>query len=1226
MLVTAILCSFILGIVVTLIIQFLIFKYQLSHTPVEPIKHRPQFTDFKLPKDLLAAANESKKKEQKESCLAFNLIISFLFRELKDKKLIRRWVIKKMNTEFAELMQKTAGRILEQITVQEFNLGSTFPVIKSVTVKDTHIENDAIDKLDIEVDLDYKGGFQLALGIDLVLGKHVSLSVTVTSLRGRARLQFSHKPYTHWSFSFYEEPQIDFQVESKYGGRATPQLTSLIITQIKRTIRKKHTLPNYKFRMKPFFTPPPPRVPQKDLYVNGTKIGQGKLTVMIKSCSRLIDVPADSMLYCTLSIDSCPWLELLEKKKKIWVIQDVEIIKGSAESAGLSLKEDFLLDKYEDVVVVDFVTPGSPADQSDIRKGDVLTFVNHVKVTNSKQAAKLFKNAGERFLVRIERAKMKNHPPVDLQIIEDNVSLKDFPQNENQKTSESSEDFVNISINPHQGEKSSFTLPSPSSSPQKRVLDLVNTGLGKGKNLRRGRQKSNTIHEAPANLQPASQTSPKPVRRNVSDKNLSALGTSPSGSSFSEVMDLKGRSQSDVSSLRSLESADVQLNEDTEDEDDSTDVIQTIEIPSSQNPVWNETFTFNVGADEKFLNVCVSCKIPEKLDKQNKVIKPSKVSPIGQVSLSLLDICLDCLMTLQGDTQQTVPLEPTEARAGASRSKFSSYSGHPGFDPNLCFGDITMTFCHSPNDLKEKDLKHLTRKLPEAVPKNLKNEEKSAVCRKEGTPGNALKKIEKGKHDLILTNFETATFCNYCGKKIWLKQAFLCSLCKRNCHKKCAEKYQTETICTESGPMKRSDPKTIWKPLQIKSDRKKNVPDTSSNLFSKFTQKKTTSKPQSSPHKPTTPTYPLPYTLSPSISPTFARRRNSAPNTESLTSESTVSQSGDSISMTQTQSSGSLQSFVTNLPNRQSDELSTKSKGSANSDYDTSDESDLEMEEIISGMRRKQRGQNLDEMVVMSAKEMGKELYAELSLEERKAKLDAMVFKLQKEIDEESENKNELTKVLEESIDVAQKELLRHQIKKSDEKVEAMMMVMLHYCAGLQYCLDQEQEEKQRKASTDLSSAGHDKGDHEDQPVKERKDSELKPSKGLKTEGDPNSYPSISVEVASSPEEDMEDLTMFPEMEDDSMHKENASCLEQDSGSSVQLQGESILKSKKTDNQKRFYSTDNDAFASLKHPEEFVDEEDILADVINTVTEIIEKSEGETDSSDFEDTIKHSTN
>ena len=80
--------------------------------------------------------------------------------------------------------------------------------------------------------------------------------------------------------------------------------------QIRRTIRKKHTLPNYKFRMKPFFSPPPPRIPQKDLYVYGTKIGQGKLTVTIKGCSRLIDVPADSLLYCTLSVGKRKFVKL----------------------------------------------------------------------------------------------------------------------------------------------------------------------------------------------------------------------------------------------------------------------------------------------------------------------------------------------------------------------------------------------------------------------------------------------------------------------------------------------------------------------------------------------------------------------------------------------------------------------------------------------------------------------------------------------------------------------------------------------------------------------------------------------------------------------------------------------------------------------------------------------------------------------------------------------------
>lgn len=69
-----------------------------------------------------------------------------------------------------------------------------------------------------------------------------------------------------------------------------------------------------------------------------------------------------------------------------------------------------------------------------------------------------------------------------------------------------------------------------------------------------------------------------------------------------------------------------------------------------------------------------------------------------------------------------------------------------------------------------------------------------------------------------------------------------------------------------------------------------------------------------------------------------------------------------------------------------------QTRGWAHSDEDSSDESDFEVDDLISmsGLR-KQKGQNLDEMVVTAAKEMGKELFAELSLEERKAKLDAMV-------------------------------------------------------------------------------------------------------------------------------------------------------------------------------------------------------------------------------------------
>ena len=53
-----------------------------------------------------------------ESCNALNVLISFLFRELKDASFVRRWVVRKMNVEFEELLTtKAAGKILEQITV-----------------------------------------------------------------------------------------------------------------------------------------------------------------------------------------------------------------------------------------------------------------------------------------------------------------------------------------------------------------------------------------------------------------------------------------------------------------------------------------------------------------------------------------------------------------------------------------------------------------------------------------------------------------------------------------------------------------------------------------------------------------------------------------------------------------------------------------------------------------------------------------------------------------------------------------------------------------------------------------------------------------------------------------------------------------------------------------------------------------------------------------------------
>lgn len=105
------------------------------------------------------------------------------------------------------------------------------------------------------VDLEYKNGFSISVDVDLILGRSAYVHIKIASIKGKARLQFTRHPFTHWSFAFIEEPLIDFAATSQFDGRQIPQLTTLILNQLRRSIRRKHTLPNYKVRFKPFFDP-----------------------------------------------------------------------------------------------------------------------------------------------------------------------------------------------------------------------------------------------------------------------------------------------------------------------------------------------------------------------------------------------------------------------------------------------------------------------------------------------------------------------------------------------------------------------------------------------------------------------------------------------------------------------------------------------------------------------------------------------------------------------------------------------------------------------------------------------------------------------------------------------------------------------------------------------------------------------------------------------------------
>ncbi|XP_043993037.1 PDZ domain-containing protein 8 [Gambusia affinis] len=352
-----------------------------------------------------------------ETCNFLNAIFLFLFRELRDTPVVRHWMTKKIKVEFEELLQtKTAGRLLEGLSLRDISLGNSLPVFKSAKlIKPVQLDEDGMpEELNFEVDIEYNGGFHLAIDVDLVFGKSAYLFVKMRRVVGRLRLQFTRMPFSHWSFSFLDDPLVDFEVKSQFEGRPLPQLTSFIVNQLKRVIKKKHTLPNYKIRYKPFFPfqvqPPLGSACDLDLSVQDSRLVEGKLRVTLIECSRLFILGSydrETYVHCTLELSSLQW-----KEKPRSSIKRTEVIKGPCGNVGMTFRHIPGLEGDAVYVSIETVTPNSPAALADLQKGDRLIAIGGVKVTSSVQVPKLLKQAGDRVVVLYERPVRHQPPPL----------------------------------------------------------------------------------------------------------------------------------------------------------------------------------------------------------------------------------------------------------------------------------------------------------------------------------------------------------------------------------------------------------------------------------------------------------------------------------------------------------------------------------------------------------------------------------------------------------------------------------------------------------------------------------------------------------------------------------------------------------------------------------------------------------------------------------------------
>ncbi|ELT94329.1 hypothetical protein CAPTEDRAFT_228988 [Capitella teleta] len=1095
-----ILCSIFVGIALTLIAQVLFLYRWFFSLPVEGPPWKPQSEPYCLPKELLDAIRDPNLISKRESCIAVNLIFQMLFRELKDSKIVRRWVMRRMQLEFTELLYTTTGKLLDQITVRDYNLGDTLPVIRYVSVLDVNMKDDSLlEEVTLLVDLTYNGGFQLAIDLDMVFGKSAYLSVKVTKLSGLARLQFSRNPYTHWSFSFVDEPVMEFNVESHYEGRPMPQITSLIINQIRRSIRKKHTLPNYKLRYKPFFTKPEEQTPPQDIYLHGNKVSIGQLEVTVVDCNRLVEITEEGFIYVSLAVDSLPWTEIMSSRRKIWVTHELEIVKDKSHNIGLTFREDFILGRFEEMVVIESVTAKSPASKSDLKRNDLLLSIGGVKVINSKQAVKLMKQATDRFVVKIERSSsLKGGVPSSLlnsvsevKVEEDVLSFKveasDAPE---LKQTEVSDDYVNITVADHSEvsipsldattQEESSSNASPVSSRRSFSILPSSSGLF--------HRKRSTSSRGSPEVKDKVTTDPKVTIEAQKVKAKLSINTD-----FSTRRKCKSESNLGSQTVENPAVDSISVAESTA----SSNVSEASEIPeafellktqfvrAAQDPVFQEKFAFDIAERHAYLHVCIWCKIPEKLDKQQRVIKPERDILLGHTSLSLMEIALECLNTVQGEVQMTRKLTPGDVKASVSQSQGAL---HPGFDERLCYGDVTLDIHHIPNHLSKSDRRtiHRVKEENERITEleKIAEPEPSAVIKRRslGKPG------EEGKHDFVSAHFQVATYCNFCHKKIWLKTAFQCKVCSMVCHKKCTEKCQAQTTCAKDGfhfkEPRQSTPPALKKVIQNKDTSSTSSKESSGSPKTSFLSK--LRKEGSKAVFPAKGVQAIPVTIAPSssfVEGMDRKRHNSAPDVDQELSDGgaqgldLLSEREDQHlvvnSLPRTRSSSTLEDLIKENapPALAGDEYDQNDDSETTSSADSVDSEDDEELNLLKFYERQKASssQNADELVVTAAKEMGRELYANMSPEERREKLDHMVSKLQQEIDQESENRTELARMERELGLPTQRAVARAKLEKSDEKIQSLALLMLHYCAGLQHCIEQQEIEIDKSMENECS-------------------------------------------------------------------------------------------------------------------------------------------------------------
>lgn len=517
-------------------------------------------------------------------------------------------------------------------------------------------------------------------------------NLLVKQLTGKARLQFTRKPFTHWSISFIHEPIVDLAIESQIQGRQMQSnVTSLISSAVKKAIRRKHVLPNYKLRFKPFFN----RLiyDEIDLPIEAS----GTFEVTVRNLTRLSYPNHISQVYATLTLSRYAWITANQLDEQNLIISmDIEIHKAKNQQIGIIFKQT-------DRVIIETIIPNTPAAVAKIRRGDVLISIEGRKLNHINHVAKFLKSLNKTVLVvRVER--------IVPGVLKNGANPEDF--------ADVYEDFNTVNI--------SFSKNSES-------------------------------------IQIGNESKAKEV-----SSNESSITSTPSNSPR-KVLDKAKSSVHSGGESETPKKSSVNIN----DNPNHFPQHATVDCTISDFVIMEESKVFTLNPSLLFLNV-------------NVFGRSSKGDALlGYVNIPIDNVLAECSESNMNYIEKYM-LNPPEAPELSNHS----LSSQSGFCSSICYGDVCIGFAWNQDVAKEK------LDLPKPQLKtNTGSQEKLD-----------LEVVEMSKkHDFVRTHFNRSTHCDFCGKKIWLKDAVQCKDCSMSCHKKCMLKSQTSTVCSGTNEGKEND-------------------------------------------------------------------------------------------------------------------------------------------------------------------------------------------------------------------------------------------------------------------------------------------------------------------------------------------------------------------------------------------------------------------------------------